>query len=170
MKKLLILENNKGGDEIYHRVTLETIRAALEQKKVVLTPGSYEKDTYDSPDDVIYSSSTPFHDWNICLRTVYIPPEYGTDYFEQKLTQIINAYKPDCILFHLGLYVRRSTYSDYPVIKVMLRYAEEIDVIVYTGNMNDRESLVSDTNGHIRYFFNNRNIDNQIDFLMELLH
>lgn len=170
---LLILENNQKPKGASHRITLESMRSALESRGIQLEAVLPDSERNILKEDLYYVGQTPptYPQWNICLRTIYVPPEYGVDLFTDKLRAVIKTSRPDCILTHLALYGRAGRFRDYPVIKALLPYAQKgtIRIIVYTGTADDGLSLSADTDGSIEFFYNNRKIDTQIDYILELL-
>ncbi len=170
--KLLILENTRKHEDVPRRITLENMRTVLNSHGIHLQPVSPRSPTILA-EDACYIGQTPsdYPQSEICLRTIYVPPEYGRDYFATKLRSVIREFRPDCILSHLALYGRAGRFRDYPAIKVLLPYAEQEKkrVIVYTGTADDGLSLSADTGGCIEFYYNNRKIEPQIDFILKLL-
>lgn len=178
MRKLLILENNKREENNEHRVLIENIRNSLEKEGIILC-GVEVSDKIDSPHygtpgkDLIYRGHTIEADqeWDICLRTVYVPPEQGLCFFHHKLVAVVENYKPDCILTHLGLYGRGERFYDYPVIKDLLPYTQkDIRLAVYTGSSDDSDSFIVDTDGRVKFCYNSgRDINTQIQIIKRQL-
>lgn len=177
MRKMLMLENTKGEESIIHRVTLESVRLALNNVGIPLQSvdvnSTSDSPFYGSPgEDTIYCGNTTQngHEWEVCLRSVYVPPLQGASYFGETLKRIVDNFKPDCILLHLALYGRGDRFYDYPAIKYLLPYTQKkIRVVVYTGSSNEEESLIADTDGRIGYRYNGRNIESQINIILNLL-
>lgn len=176
MKKLLILDNNKDKEQGSNRITLRAVYDKLNNGAIQLTEIK-AKDTDgseyfgDPSNDIIYCGRRIEDkvEWRVCLRTVYVPPEFGKDYFSKKLDKIVEGFKPQCILSHMALYGRGNMFYEYPAVNNLMKYADDMRVVIYTGTADDQESIIADTQGLIEYRYNKRNIDSQIDIILDLL-
>lgn len=176
LKKFLILENNRGEKEIHHRVTLYAIQEKLADRGINLEKVHAQEDVHseyygDPNNDTIFSGRAVRSgvDWHICLRTVYVPPEYGKDFFTETLNRVIASYDPNRILSHLALYGRGNMFSEYPAVKCLMKFAANKHVVIYTGTADDQESMIADTGGLIEYRYNRREIDTQISIILNEL-
>ena len=174
MKKLLILENNKPN---ICAVNINTIKDILEDIGYSLTKKEARtkaKDPIrpkdDDPDEDICYIGTGPKDWEVCLRRVYVPDEYGEDLGVHKMTRIIKKYDPNCILCHLGLLIRGDIFWDYPSVRGLMQFADkDIEMAVYTGTDNLQERITAASDGKIKFFFNGGKMEKQKEIIQKIL-